>query len=345
MIRAAIVGLGRWGTSLVNAVQDKTDDIRFVLAHTRTPAKAEDFCRSKGIRLVDDLDAILLDLGVDAVVLATPHSQHEDQIKRSAAAGKHVYVEKPITLDHASAKAAVAAARQAGVVLAVGFCRRFHPSIGEVRQRLRDGRLGKLVAMVGRHTTATAMFVPAGNWRADPSEAPAGAMTAVGMHLLDHMIEFAGPVRDVQCVTARHGDDPGADSTTILMRFDQGVTGTIFCSVTTPTSFNFSIYGSRCMAEVSGAALERVRLVPLPQHAPTGLVVAPSEQIIENSGFDMLRAELIEFARCIREKRAYPVPIDDVLHGMAVFDACVQSAETGGLVDVLPRSRVQHRYR
>lgn len=334
MIRAAIVGLGRWGTSLVNSIQDKTEDIRFVLAHTRTRAKAEDFCRSKGLRLVDDFDAILSDPNIDVVVLATPHSQHEEQIKRSAKAGKHIHVEKPITLDHVSAQSAVDAARRGGVMLAVGFCRRFHPSIGEVRKRLLDGGMGKLVAMVGQHTTATSMFVPAGNWRADPSEAPAGAMTAVGMHILDHMIEFAGPVHEVQCITARHGEGPGDDTTAVLLRFDRGVTGTIFCSVATPTNFTFSTYGSLCMAEISGAALERVRLVPVPQHAPTGLVAAPPDQIIEHAGFDMLRAELLEFAHCIRDKRAYPVDLEDVLHGMAVFDACVRSAETGDVVKV-----------
>jgi predicted dehydrogenase len=334
MIRAVIVGLGRWGHSLVNSVQDKTDDIRFVLAHTRTRAMAEDFCRSKCVRLVDNFDAILSDPKIDVVVLATPHSQHEEQIKRSAAAGKHIHVEKPITLDHASAQSAIDAARRAGVMLAVGFCRRFHPSIIEVRQRLLDGRLGKLVAMVGQHTTATSMFIPAGNWRPDPDEAPAGAMTAVGVHSLDHMIEFAGPMRDVQCVTALHGEGPADNSTTILMRFDKGVTGTIFCSVATATSFSFSTYGSLCMAEVSGAALERVRLVPLPQHAPAGLVTAPPEQFIEHAGFDMLRAELLKLARCIRDKRTYPVDIEDVLHGMAVFDACVRSAKTGSIVKV-----------
>jgi predicted dehydrogenase len=334
MIRAAIIGLGRWGRSLVNSVQDSTDDIRFVLAHTRTRAKAEDFCRSKGVRLVDDFDAILSDPNIDAVVLATPHSQHAEQIKRAAAAGKHIHVEKPITLDHASAQAAVEAARRAGVMLAVGFCRRFHPSVGEVRQRLRDGRLGKIVGMVGQHTSSSAAFIPAENWRADPEEAPAGAMTAVGLHTLDHMIEFAGRVRDVQCVTARHGNGAADDTTTILMRFESGVTGTIFCSIATATSFSFSTYGSMGMAEVSGASLQRVRFVPVSVHAPVGPVTAPPDQIIEHAGFNMLKAELIEFARCIRDKRTYPVDIEDVLHGMAVFDACIRSAKTGGIVAV-----------
>src|SRR5450631_1780796 len=329
MIRAAIIGLGRWGRSLVNSVQDNPNDIRFVLAHTRTRATAEDFCRTKGMRMVDDFDAILSDPDIDAVVLATPHNQHEEQIKRGAAAGKHIHVEKPITLDHASAQSAVVAARRAGVMLAVGFCRRFHPSIGEVRQRLRDGRLGELVGMVGQHTTSTSTFIPAENWRASPDEAPAGAMTAVGLHTLDHMIEFAGRVRYVQCVTARHGDGLSDDTTTLLMRFASGISGTIFCSVATATSYSFSTYGSKGMAEVCGAALQRVRLVPLSEHAPVGPVTAPPDQFIEHAGFDMLKAELLEFARCIRDKQTYPVDIEEVLHGMAVFDAAIRSAKTG----------------
>ena len=334
MIRAAIIGLGRWGRSLVTSVQDNSDEIRFVLGHTRTRAKVEDFCQTKGVRLVEDFDAILSDASIDAVVLATPHSQHAEQIKRAAAAGKHIFVEKPITLDHASAQVAVKAARQAGVTLAVGFCRRFHPSIGELRQRLRDGRLGRIVGMVGQHTTSTSTFIPANNWRANPGEAPAGAMTAVGLHSLDHMIEFAGHVRDVQCVTARHGDGPSDDTTSILMRFDGGVTGAIFCSVATATNFSFSAYGTMGMAEIRGALLQQFRFVPISQQAPDGPVVAPPDQIVDHSGFNMLKAELIEFAHCIRDKRAYPVGIDDVLHGMAVFDAAGQSAKTGGVIKV-----------
>jgi predicted dehydrogenase len=335
MIRAAIIGLGRWGRSLVTSVQDSSDDIRFVVGHTRTRAKVEDFCTAKGVRLIDDFDAILSDPDIDAVVLATPHSQHAEQIKQAAAAGKHILVEKPITLDHASAQIAVKAARQAGVILAVGYCRRFHPSFGELRQRLRDGRLGQIVGMVAQHTTSTSTFIPPDNWRADPDEAPAGAMTAVGLHALDLMIEFAGRVRDVQCVTARHGDGPSDDTTTILMRFAGGVTGAIFCSVATATNFSFSAYGTLGMAEVRGASLQHFRFVPTSQQAPTGPVVAPPDQVVDHSGFNMLKAELIEFARCIRDKRAYPVGLDDVLHGMAVFDAVVQSAKTGDIVEVL----------
>jgi predicted dehydrogenase len=334
MIRAAIVGLGRWGRSLVNSVQGKSDAIRFIRAFTRTRAGAEDFCRERGIPLAASYEALLVDPEVDAVVLATPHSQHETQVRQAAAAGKHIHVEKPVTLDYPSAQAVVRAAQEAGVVLAVGFCRRFHPSVGEIRQRLADGRLGKVVSMIAQHTTSTGQFIPPENWRAAPDEAPGGALTAVGVHSLDHMIEFAGRVRDVHCVTARTIPGPSDDTTTVMLTFASGATGLLFCSVATATNYAFTLYGSKGLAEISKPALEHFRFVPTSDVAPTGPVTAPPDQIAEHPTFDMLRAEMDAFARAISQRTPYPVPIADVLHGMAVFDAIVESGRTGRLVTV-----------
>jgi predicted dehydrogenase len=334
MIRAAIIGLGRWGRSLVTSVQGKSSDIRFVAAHTRTRAPAEEFCRAHGIPLHDSYEQILADPAIDAVVLATPHTLHEQQVLAAAAAGKHIHVEKPITLDRASADAAVAAARKAGVVLAVGFCRRFHPSVVAIRERLRDRRLGDVISMVAQHTTSTAQFIPSGNWRAAQAESPGGALTAVGVHSLDHMIEFAGKVRDVHCVTARYIEGPSDDTTTVMLRFASGATGLLFCSVATATNFNFTLYGSKGLAEISKPSLELLRLVPTSDQPPTGVVTAPPDEISTHAGFDMLAAELGEFARAISERRPYAIPIEDMLHGMSVFDAIVQSARTGKIVTV-----------
>ena len=334
MIRAAIVGLGRWGRSLVASVQGKSKDLRFVLAHTRTRATAEDFCRSQELALVDSYEQLLADSNVDAVVLATPHSLHESQIIAAAAAGKHVHVEKPITLDRAGADRAVNAARKAGVVLAVGYCRRFHPSVVGVRRRLAEGRLGALISIVAQHTTSTGQFIAPDNWRAAPEEAPGGALTAVGVHALDHMIEFAGRVRDVRCVTARNIPGPSDDTTTVMLRFDGGATGLIFCSVATATSFSFTLYGTRGLGEISKPNLQQFRYVPASTQAPTGPVTAPPDEINEHKGFDILNAQLSAFARSIRDKTPYPVPIDDVLHSMSVFDAIVESARSNKIVAV-----------
>ena len=334
MIRAAILGLGRWGRSLVNSVQGKSRDIQFVAAHTRTRQTAEAFCRDKDMTFVDTYAQILADPTIDAVVLATPHSRHAEQIAQAAAAGKHVFVEKPMTLDLASAHAAAAAAAKAGVMLAVGFNRRFHPSIVEIRNRKQDGRLGKVVAMVGQHTTSTQSFLAPDNWRSDPEEAPGGAMTAVGVHLMDHMIELGGPVREVHCVTGVQGAGPAEDTTTILFAHAGGATATIFCSVATATNFSFAVYGSKGLAEITGAALQNFRFVPTSDRAPDGPVTAPPGEHLDFTGFDMLNAELTAFARAIVDRTPYPVPLADVLHGMAVFDAVVASAKTKAPVQV-----------
>jgi predicted dehydrogenase len=335
MIRAAIIGLGRWGKALVTSVQGQSDDIRFVVAQTRTRAAAEEFCHQQNIPLVDKYAQVLADSNVDAVVLATPHTQHEEQIKQAAAAGKHVFVEKPITLSRASADAAVEATQRAGVMLAVGFCRRFHPSLEDVRRHLRDGRLGTLVSMVGQQTSGTSAFFPADGWRVDPHESPAGAMTAVGVHLLDHMIELAGRVRQVQCITASRRGGPEQDTTSAMLNFESGVTGMIFCSTATTAHFNFAVYGTKGLAEISRTNLQTFRFIPAPDGPPEGHVTAPPAAVVEHPGFGMLNAELVEFARCIHDKRNFPVKIDEVLHGVSVFDALVQSAQSSQIVKVV----------
>lgn len=334
MIRAAIVGLGRWGRSLVASVAGKSDDIGFMLATTRTPASAEVFCREHKIVLRDSYEEILRDPRIDAVVLATPHSQHEAQALAATAAGKHIFVEKPLTLDLGSARRVAEAARQAGIVLAVGLNRRFHPSFAELRSRAQAGRLGRIIAMVAQHTTSTAQFIAPNNWRAAAEEAPGGAFTAVGVHSVDHMIELAGQVRDVRCVTARNYPGQTDDTTTIMLRFVSGASGLLFCSVATATNFEFTVYGTNGLAEISRPDLSRLRFAPPDAVAPTGPIPAPPDESLQFSGVNTLHAELTAFARAIGDRTPYPVPMEDVLHGMAVFDAVVQSANSGEIVGV-----------
>jgi predicted dehydrogenase len=334
MIRAAIVGLGRWGRSLVASVSGKSDEIGFVLACTRTPGAAEDFCREHKLPLIDSYEELIRRSDVDAVVLATPHSLHEAQALEAIAAGKHVFVEKPLTLDLKSAHRVADAANTAGRVLAVGLNRRFHPSFVELRDRAKDGRLGRIVAMVAQHTTSTAQFVPLDNWRSAPEEAPGGAFTAVGIHALDYMIALAGPVRELRCATARNYPGRSDDTTTIMLQFAGGASGLMFCSVATATNFQFIAYGTGGLCEVSRPNLSRLRFAPAATQAPTGQIPAPADEIVEFASFDTLHAEMNAFARAIREKKPYPVPIDDVLHGMAVLYAIVASAQSGETVTV-----------
>src|SRR5580700_6199518 len=116
MIRAGIVGLGRWGRSLVASVPGKSEEIGFVVACTRTRASAEDFCREHRLPLVDSYEEVVRRPDIDAVVLATPHSLHEAQVRAAIAAGKHVFVEKPLTLDLKTARCVAETVKRSGRV-------------------------------------------------------------------------------------------------------------------------------------------------------------------------------------------------------------------------------------
>src|SRR5262245_6313214 len=333
MLRAAIVGPGWWGKTLVTAVHGNSAATKFVAAVARTPAKIEDFARQHGLKLLTDYDAALADPDIDAVVLATPLSQQGDQVRRAAAARKHVFGEKPFTLTADDARRAVDAARKAGIVLAVGFNRRFHPSMQELRRRVQDGAFGAIKTCIGEQTAGTGASIQPGYWRADASETPAGAMAGIGIHTVDTMIHLFGSTTDVHCVTARRAAPHGDDTTTVMVKFKEGIAGTFFCSLTTVPNYRFAVYGSKAFAEILKPNLDEFRFAPVPDPKVGHLAVMQPE-VKQTTGFDTLFAELTTFAACIRDKAPYPVPPDEVVHGVEVFEAIVNSAKTGKAVKV-----------
>ena len=334
MIRAAIVGLGRWGRILVDAVHNRSQELRFTAGHSRTRASAEPFCAEHGISWCDDLDGILTDPEIDAVVFATPHSQHGDQVERAAAAGKHVFMEKPFTLDLPSAEAALAAVARAGVVLGVAYPRRFHPAMIELKTRLKDGRLGVPTHAETAQAAPAGHFMPAGYyWRADPKEAPAGAMTATGVHNLDALIYLFGRIDEVYCLNLRRLLTRLEDTTSVLMRLENGMSASQFCSLVTAPTSRFAVYGSKGRAEILGQDPE-FRFTAVPEGMPAGRHHAAPPEVIEYKGFNPLKAELEGFAAAVNRVRPYPISPEEILHGVAAFEAIVRSAATGQPVKV-----------
>jgi len=328
MLRTAIVGLGSWGRILVGSVQGKSENLRFTAACTRSPQKAAEFCRGQGIHLAGGFDEILKDSAIDAVVLATPNSLHEDQVKRAARAGKHVFVEKPFTLNSAGARAAIQAATQAGVVIAVGFNRRFHPSICELRNRVKTGRLGIVSSIIAELTATAAFYRKSGSWRLNREEEPAGAMAGIGVHLVDAMIDIVGRICEVYCVAAQRAGPFGEDTTSLLLKFENGVTGLAFCSTAAARNYRLAVYGSKGFAEVLKPTMDTLRFIPAVEGLTSHLARIPEPEVIETPDFDSIAEELTQFAKCIREGRAYSIPLEEIYHGVCVFEAAVESAET-----------------
>src|SRR6185295_4204001 len=214
MIHAAIVGLGWWGKTLVESVQGTSDSIQFVAAATRTAApEVKTFAETHKLSLAFSLDALLANPGIDAVVLATPHSQHAGQVIAAAKAGKHVFCEKPFALTKSEAEAAVDATRRAGVTLGLGYNRRFHPEMTKLRERIRSGGLGTILHVEATMTFANALLLKPNQWRAHREETPCGGLTPMGVHAVDGMIDLCGPVDHVYCQSFRRVVEIDSDDT------------------------------------------------------------------------------------------------------------------------------------
>lgn len=321
MLNAAIVGLGRWGQTLVGSVQGRSDLIRFTCAATGNRARAEGFASSAGLALKDSYEEVLADPAVEAVVLATPHLQHAGQIAQAAAAGKHVFVEKPFTMTKASAEAAVAATQAAGVALALGHNRRFHPHMQRLAAMLRAGELGTVLHCHGELTSSIGLFLPAGVWRTDPHQSPAGGMTGLGIHLVDAMIGLFGEVAAVACQSVNRAAPSGTeDATSVLLRFRSGQTGSLLAFTATAPSFRFAVHGSKAAVTVAGPTLAEFG-VEAPSLAPGQPPAASIRETLAD--FDTVRAELDAFARAVAGEAPYPITPAEMIHGVAVLEAIV----------------------
>jgi predicted dehydrogenase len=323
-----MVGIGRWGRTLVGSVQGNSAAFRFTAGYNRTRANAEAFCAQHGLKVADSLDDILADPAIEAVVFATPHSEHGAQVERAAAARKHVFMEKPFTLDRRSAARALDAVARAGVVLGVAYPRRFHPNMRELRRRIEDGRLGTIAHCYAEQNSPAGLFMDPRSWRADPAEAPAGGMTAMGVHNVDAMIHLFGAIDEVYAASIRRAIGYDAeDTTSVMFGFANGMSGSLLSCLATAVSYRLAVFGRNGCAELVTPDLD-FRFTPVPESMPAGRHTQPAPEMIENRGANTLLAELDAFAAAIRGGPRYPIPPEEILHGVAVFEAIVRSAAT-----------------
>ena len=321
MINAAIIGAGRWGQILVNSVQGDSDAIRFTRAVTRTVSKAEAWCRENDIQLGDDYDAVLADDAIDAVVLATPHTQHLDQIVRAAEAGKHVFAEKPFALCKADAETAVAACRKAGVAIGLGHNKRFCDNTIELKRMIEAGELGTLMHV---ETNFSANLAPtAATWRDSRAESPAGGMTSLGIHSLDCLIHLCGDIAEVDARSKHRALPFDIDDTTcMLFDFANGMTGYLGTMAAGGRMWHVRVFGSEGWAELRGME----ELVKANAAGDQEAIAYPGEQSV--------KAELEAFAAAAAGGEPYMITPEQMIHGIAVLEAIITSAESGERVKV-----------
>jgi predicted dehydrogenase len=322
-VRFGIIGVGRWAGKLAGAVE-RSGEAEVVTGFSRTEETRKAFEKEVGCRSADSLDALLADDEVEGVLIVTPHSTHADIIVQAASAGKHVFVEKPLSLTVESGKRAVEAAEKAGVVLQVGHNRRRLGATRRLREMIDAGELGMVHQLEANITNANGQ-VPRQGWRNDPGECPIGGMTALGVHKIDNFHYLAGPIKRVFAFSKKLFAGGELDDVSIVgMEFESGPLGYLQTSIVVPAVISTCVYGTEASAwsDEDGTKL----------YVQKKDEAARSELPVK--GGDALADEFAEFARCIRGGGRPEVGGAEGVEVVAVVEAIIESVNTGRAVEV-----------
>jgi len=297
---------------------------------------AEQVARQFGVpKVYATEEKLLADSEIQAVYIATPVNLHAGQIEAAAKAGKHVLVEKPITLTVEEGERAIAACRQAGLLLGAGYMMRFHALNVAARDLISRGELGRVVA--GRaQLTCWYQKIP-GAWRQDPKLGGGGSLMDMGSHCID-LLEFITGTR-VASVNAMNEslvqDYESEDTSTVLLRMDNGA------QMIVDTLFNVPDAASRGLLEIYGTKGALYGEGTIGQ-MPTGRITAmlsdqgeydaqqerrPSSRTyeLEAEQVNMYAAEIEDFSRAMLAGRPPAIAGEEALWNLRVVEACYRS--------------------
>jgi predicted dehydrogenase len=244
---------------------------------------------------------------------------HTEQIVAAAKAGKHVFCEKPLGLDHASTQRAAQAAADHNIILGVGYNWRYQPALQEIRRMIDDGRLGKVLHIEGNFCGPSAYRFPKGR----------------GVHVIDAMMYLAGPIDRVTAQSYRLAQDFGSDDTTSMMlHFAGGSTGYLGTIIATAETWRMQVFGSNGWVEVGDVShlhtwdlttcmIDRSNVTNKQKPVTTSLPATSTE-----------RAELEHFAACIKNKQPLVTPDGDAVRNAAVLEAIIRSSTTHATVQL-----------
>jgi len=319
----ALAGFGWWGQHISRRLKDHPKIA--ITAVVEPNAANHDAVRTAGHDVYTDFDAALADDNVDAVVLTTPNPVHEEQVTAVARAGKHVFCEKPLALTAASARRAVAAVEEAGVVLGIGHERRFEPALVALRKELDAGALGTIMHAEAAFSHDKLIGVPKGDWRTSKAVAPAAGMTAMGIHLTDLLISFFGRVETVQAMTADRslGWETG-DVVTAQLGFAEGMTASFSAVLHTPHFIRMHVFGTKKWIEVLN---ESHPDTPGGKVTFTEAVTGEDHKTRVFEWADAVTANLEAFRATVREGKPYPFSHEEMVHNIEVLEAIALSAE------------------
>ncbi len=246
----AIVGIGRIADEQLAPALAAAEDACLWSVLSRDAGRAKAFAQRHGARAATpahtDLDALLADPDLDAVLIASPDRLHAEQAIAAAGAGKHVLCEKPMATERDDALAMVRACRDADVRLGVAYHMRWHAGHRALAGLAHRGGLGDLRHMrlqwARRHQSDA-------NWRARPEVGRWWGLAGVGTHCVDQVRWFmtptCGEVAEVKSVISNAVWGSPHDETAVLaLKFENGSTAEICTSVLFDAPRRMEVYGS-----------------------------------------------------------------------------------------------------
>ena len=330
-VKIAMIGLGWWGRKMTAVLQQAKDDIEILCAAEPDPAGKEFATANRFKHYGSDTEA-LRHPGVEAVILATPHLLHAEQIERAVAAGKHIFCEKPLALTRKGAEAVVAACARNNLVLGMGHERRWEPPVARMLAMARSGQLGRIQQVEGNFSHDKFTTLDGGNWRLNAEEAPVGGMTATGIHLTDLAVALLGQARDLRVSCERLSSRiPQGDTMSVHVRFKDGGTAYVSASLAMPFVSRFAVFGSKGWIDIRDKAHVE---------APAGWVVTSTVAggpitVTDVPPAEPVKDNLIAFARAVRGEAPYPISGEDLVNNITILEAAIKSAASDGAVVTL----------
>ncbi len=330
-MRVAVAGLGWWGKQIVSCLSRSR---RFEVLYgidPKPPADVEDFRKTYPFKLSTDLGVALADPAVEGIVLATPHVLHEEQSLQVIAAGKNLFCEKPLAMSGAGARRIVETCKRGGKVLGIGHERRWEPAFEELQRLIDAGALGRILTFEANVSHDQFRKLAPDNWRLDTASAPAGMMTAVGIHLTDLMIHFAGPAAEVRARSAGMVFTPPAqDFVTASIEFKSGVRATYTSLSSTPFYARFAAFGDAGWVEITSEA-------NVDRGKPTVLTVSDADgrRTTVYEATDTVTQNFEAWADAVEGRATYRFTDREIIDNIALFEAIVRSSRNDGAPELL----------
>ena len=317
MIKAASIGLGWWSDELAKSIQGKSKKIKIVSCFSRSKKKRIDFSKKYKINYHDSYNAIINDSNIDAVILTTPHSLHSKHAIQAMKNGKHVFVEKPMATKYQDAKKMFKVAKKYKKILSVGHNRRYSSVSDFIYNLNRQKKIGKILHIEANYSAPGALKYKKKYWRASRKESPGGAVSALGIHMIDLMCYFGGTVKSVQSLVKKFAVKVNMDDTTsAIFEFSKNCTGNLTTIFACPYTTTFNVFGTN-MNIFSDVDNNKIKIFH-----KNGRMENPK---LKNK--DTLLLELQEFADCCKKKKKYRIKNIEAAHNVKIMEAIVESSK------------------